>query len=207
MDLVVNLPYSAFLSKYKKWLLAFRRQHKVSSQVQRGSVGLVRIPVPRRLEAVQRVNRLYAPKIVKLLTCVKGGHMEGHEPQFWMCECPVEEKYLHGFSCSLDLSLFLCYSSLPPCRLDSSAVKHSQHTEIFKKSCIGRKDICVVNKSDASGAEGSRGYYSPCGFHVGPGLNTNCISHNGNTSPLAQSCENDKLVTYNTDMNNNQEQV
>lgn len=92
VDLVEKLPYSASLSKYKKWLLALGRQHKVSSQVQRGSVGLVSVQVPRRLGAVQRVNRLYAPKIVKLLTCVKGGHMEGHEPRFWMCECPVEKK-------------------------------------------------------------------------------------------------------------------
>lgn len=105
VDLVVNLPYSACLSKYKNWLLAFGRQRKVSSQVRRGSVGLVSVQVPRRLEAVQQVNRLYAPKTVKLLTCVKGGHTEGHEPQFGMCECPVEKrKSLHGFSCSLDLS-------------------------------------------------------------------------------------------------------
>lgn len=41
-------------------------------------------------------------KIVQTLTCVKGGHMKGPEPQFWMCEYPVEKNSsLHGYNCTL----------------------------------------------------------------------------------------------------------
>lgn len=31
-------------------------------------------------------------QIIQALTCVKGGHMKGPEPRFWMCEYPVEKK-------------------------------------------------------------------------------------------------------------------
>lgn len=54
---------------------------------------------------VYHESGLHTPKC---LTCVKGGHMEGHELQFWMCECPVEKrKSLHGFNYSIDFNLLL----------------------------------------------------------------------------------------------------
>lgn len=52
MGLVLNLSYSLFSGEYINWLLAYSSEHKVSSQVRRGTVGLVSVQA-QRPEATQ----------------------------------------------------------------------------------------------------------------------------------------------------------